>query len=103
NKLVRTLNMNIEDNDATDVLDALAENVLHDLASRRRATRLRAVRERNNADWMINDIPDLDCEKTLVATSTEDNNDDFDFPLNYDVFSELQDELFGMIFWVYCI
>ncbi|CAF1576183.1 unnamed protein product, partial [Didymodactylos carnosus] len=32
NKLVRTLNMNIEDNDAIDILDALAENVLHDLA-----------------------------------------------------------------------
>ncbi|CAF1274874.1 unnamed protein product [Didymodactylos carnosus] len=33
----------------------------------------RAVPERNNAEWMIDDVPDLDYEKTLVATPAQNN------------------------------
>ncbi|CAF4486800.1 unnamed protein product, partial [Didymodactylos carnosus] len=33
NKLLRALNMNMEDNGENDVLDALVENVFHDLGT----------------------------------------------------------------------
>ncbi|CAF0784584.1 unnamed protein product [Didymodactylos carnosus] len=82
----------MEDNDEIDVLDTLAQNMLHVLAPLRRASRLR---ERNNAEWMIDNVPDFDYEKTLLAAPVADNNDDADFdsPSDHDVFSKLQELL----------